>query len=290
MKNTNQMIGCCGLDCETCDARIATLTNDNVLREKTAALWTTLNGVTITPEMINCTGCRMEGAKTPFCNKLCPVHNCVREKGLDTCADCSQMGKCPTLGQIAANSPSVLENLKQLKQNNAPKMTVNDSEYTVIKLLGKGGYSYLVTDGTAQYVLKQIHHEPCEYYTFGDKLQSELRDYETLRNLGIPMPRLLAVDTPQERILKEYIAGATVAELLKEERIDPDWLTQVQAMCSLLYPAGLNIDYYPTNFVPCDGTLYYIDYECNTYMAEWDFAQWGVQYWTVQVPERAEET
>lgn len=34
MKNTNQLIGCCGLDCETCDARIATLTNDNVLREK----------------------------------------------------------------------------------------------------------------------------------------------------------------------------------------------------------------------------------------------------------------
>ena len=62
-------------------------------------------------------------------------------------------------------------------------MTVNDTEYTVLRLLGKGkgGYSYLVTDGEREYVLKQIHHEPCEYYTFGDKLQSELRDYETLR-------------------------------------------------------------------------------------------------------------
>ena len=27
----NQLIGCCGLDCEKCDARIATLTNDNAL-------------------------------------------------------------------------------------------------------------------------------------------------------------------------------------------------------------------------------------------------------------------
>lgn len=44
MKSTNQLIGCCGLDCEKCDARIATLTNDNALREKTAALWTKLNG------------------------------------------------------------------------------------------------------------------------------------------------------------------------------------------------------------------------------------------------------
>ena len=73
-------------------------------------------------------------------------------------------------------------------------LTVNDTKYTVLRLLGKGkgGYSYLVTDGRAQYVLKQIHHEPCDYYTFGDKLQSELRDYKTLRTLGIPMPELLA--------------------------------------------------------------------------------------------------
>ena len=42
MKNTNQLIGCCGLDCETCDARIATITNDNALREKTAAGMTLL--------------------------------------------------------------------------------------------------------------------------------------------------------------------------------------------------------------------------------------------------------
>ena len=109
-KHANQLIGCCGLDCKKCGARIATLTNDN------AALWTKLNGVTITPEMINCTGCRMEGPKTPFCDKLCPVHRCVREMGRDTCADCGQMDGCPTLGQIAVNSPFVLENLNRLRE------------------------------------------------------------------------------------------------------------------------------------------------------------------------------
>ena len=116
MESTNKLNGCCGLDCEKCDARIATITNDSALREKTAELWTKLNGVPITPDMISCTGCRIEGAKTPFCDKFCPVHNCVREKKLDTCADCEQTGGCPTLGQIAANSPFVLENLKRLRE------------------------------------------------------------------------------------------------------------------------------------------------------------------------------
>lgn len=63
------------------------------------------------------------------------------------------------------------------------KMKVNDKEYSVIKLLGKGkgGYSYLVSDGQCQYVLKQIHHEPCDYYQFGNKFGDEINDYEFLK-------------------------------------------------------------------------------------------------------------
>ena len=51
---------------------------------------------------------------------------------------------------------------------------VNEKSYTEIRLLGKGkgGYSYLVTDGTQEYVLKQIHHEPCTYYQFANKLEA----------------------------------------------------------------------------------------------------------------------
>ena len=88
-------------------------------------------------------------------------------------------------------------------------LTVNEKEYSVIQLLGKGkgGCSYLVSDGNSRYVLKQMPHEPCDYYTFGDKLGSELRDYQILTGIGLPLPKLLEVDTAQERILKEYIDG-----------------------------------------------------------------------------------
>lgn len=56
-----KFIAYCGIDCEKCDARAATRTNDNALREKVAKLWSELNGVEITSEMINCEGCRADG-------------------------------------------------------------------------------------------------------------------------------------------------------------------------------------------------------------------------------------
>lgn len=101
------------------------------------------------------------------------------------------------------------------------QITVNGRVLSIRRLLGKGkgGYSYLAADERGEYVVKQIHHEPCEYYQFGDKLAAEQRDYERLLSAGIPMPRLLDVDTENERILKEYIPGPTAAELIAENRL-----------------------------------------------------------------------
>lgn len=161
-------------------------------------------------------------------------------------------------------------------------MAVNQKIYTVIQLLGKGkgGYSYLATDGEKQVVLKQIHHEPCDYYQFGNKLESELKDYERLTRVGIRMPKLLEIDHDQERIVKEYIEGKTVYEMVLEDELPEECIRQMKEMCELLYPANINIDYFPTNFVLEQGMLYYIDYECNDYMDEWNFENWGIQYWS----------
>ena len=162
-------------------------------------------------------------------------------------------------------------------------MEVNHRDFQVLKQLGKGkgGYSYLVTDGDNRYVLKQIHHEPCDYYQFGNKMEAELRDYRRLQAVGIPMPRLLDADMENERILKEYVEGETVYTLICRNEMNPDFEAQVRKMCDALYPAGLNIDYFPTNFVARDGKLFYIDYGCNDYMEQWDFDHWGIRYWSV---------
>lgn len=165
-------------------------------------------------------------------------------------------------------------------------MTVNDKEFRKIKLLGKGkgGYSYLVTDGENQFVLKQIHHEPCSYYTFGDKIQAEINDYKRLSEIGIRIPKMLDVDVENERILKEYIEGDTVFDMVLNDIDVSDYIAQVRSMCELLYPANTNIDYFPTNFVVQNGTAFYIDFECNDYMEQWDFEHWGIKYWS-KTPE-----
>ena len=124
---------------------------------------------------------------------------------------------------------------------------------------GKGGYSYLATDGQNQYVLKQIHHEPCSYYSFGNKIEAEINDYKRLSDIGIRIPKMLAVDIENERILKEYIEGETIYELVKKDANVDLYIEQVKEMCKLLYPSGTNIDYFPTNFVVKDNLIYYID-------------------------------
>ena len=160
-------------------------------------------------------------------------------------------------------------------------LCVNNTEYQVISLLGKGkgGYSYLVQKENNLYVLKQIHHEPCDFYTFGNKLESEINDYNRLLATGINMPKLLEIDYENERILKEYIIGKTIMELGEENLIDPIHITLVQEMAQLVYKHNLNIDYYPTNFIYHNSKLYYIDYECNTYDSKWDLENWGIKYW-----------
>lgn len=106
------MIGYCGLDCEKCDAYIATINDDQALREKTANLWAELNNAPILPEHINCEGCRVDGVKTVYCNSLCGIRQCALKKGMATCGECSDIEKCQTVAMVISNDPDALKNLK----------------------------------------------------------------------------------------------------------------------------------------------------------------------------------
>ena len=109
----NEFIAYCGLDCEACEARLATVNNDAELRQRVAREWSELNGVEITPEMINCSGCRVPGVKTPYCDSLCPIRQCAIGKKIETCGSCLKMDSCEKLAMITGNNEDALRRLKE---------------------------------------------------------------------------------------------------------------------------------------------------------------------------------
>ncbi len=106
------MIGYCGIDCEKCDAYLATINNDDELRKKTAKLWGELNNAPIEPEMINCTGCRTNGVKTIFCSELCEIRKCAIDKKFETCGKCPEMKSCANVGEVLKNNSEAAQNLQ----------------------------------------------------------------------------------------------------------------------------------------------------------------------------------
>lgn len=114
-KDMRRNIAYCGLDCEQCDAYRATVGNDQVLRERTAKLWSELNNVEILPEQINCLGCRADGVKTVFCSNLCEIRKCAVKRSVETCGGCPDMEGCKTLAAVVSSNHSALKNLKAEK-------------------------------------------------------------------------------------------------------------------------------------------------------------------------------
>ena len=110
-----EYISYCGLNCETCNARLATIFNDDALREAVAALWSKLNDAEITPDMINCTGCRIPGAKTPYCDSVCPIRQCAVKKEMETCDSCPEMNSCLKVGAVLINNPDARRRLENVK-------------------------------------------------------------------------------------------------------------------------------------------------------------------------------
>jgi hypothetical protein len=109
-----KLISCCGLNCATCDARIATIKNDNKLREETAEKWKTMYQVAdISPEMINCTGCREEGVKLGHWSS-CQIRLCASDKGYKTCGECSDINTCNLISGVLKSVPEAITNLKNL--------------------------------------------------------------------------------------------------------------------------------------------------------------------------------
>jgi hypothetical protein len=95
-------LACCGLQCEGCPVFIATLKNDDALRQKTAREWTKLfadfmSKKELAVEDMNCQGCQSEnGCRFIGCQD-CIIRKCCEGKNFSTCAECAEYESCPMI-------------------------------------------------------------------------------------------------------------------------------------------------------------------------------------------------
>lgn len=107
----NEMIAYCGLNCQTCEAYIATIRDDDQLREEVAKKWSEYNNVSISKEMINCMGCKSDGVKTPFCDSMCDIRICAIERNCSSCGRCEKLDACSHIRMIIENNPEACNRL-----------------------------------------------------------------------------------------------------------------------------------------------------------------------------------
>lgn len=98
------MLACCGLDCEKCDAFLATKLDDDAKRAATAAAWSAMFKAEIPAAAINCTGCTGTGVKFHHCEHGCEIRRCALGKNLPNCAPCAEY-PCDRLTPIFGFDP-----------------------------------------------------------------------------------------------------------------------------------------------------------------------------------------
>ena len=107
------MIAYCGLDCSKCDAYLATIENDELKRKETAQKWSRMYKHDITPDQINCDGCKSEGDKFFHCHN-CEIRRCGTSKGVENCSVCENY-ICDTLAGFIKLAPEAGKALEKLR-------------------------------------------------------------------------------------------------------------------------------------------------------------------------------
>jgi TP53 regulating kinase and related kinases len=144
---------------------------------------------------------------------------------------------------------------------------------------GKSGDSYLINIHGQTFVKKVFvkgRHPMNPNY---DPFLVEKTSYEQLIKLGIKVPKVIEFNEEEQYLIKEYIEGKTLSEYIAFGQFLTPIYKQAYDQFMKLEQQGYTLDYFPTNFVLKNQTLYYIDFELNQYEEAWDFKHWGIYYW-----------
>jgi hypothetical protein len=114
-KPQQKQIAYCGLVCTDCGAYIATIKNDDTLRQAQAEKWARQYNIPIMKVSdVNCTGCDSKGVRMGHC-AVCQIRTCAKEKGLKNCGYCLNY-PCAQLEFVIKHYPVARERLDAIKQ------------------------------------------------------------------------------------------------------------------------------------------------------------------------------
>ena len=113
MSTDMSQIAYCGLNCAECPVYLATLSGYEYSKEKIAREWSKIYNTDISPDDINCIGCKSrEGIHFSHCYE-CSIRLCAEERSIATCADCAEF-PCIDLKEMFDLIPVAKKNLENL--------------------------------------------------------------------------------------------------------------------------------------------------------------------------------
>lgn len=132
-----EIIAMCGLDCGTCPAYSAHVTDDWGLREATAKEWSKSYGFECKPEMIDCVGCTVvEGVHIGHCFE-CAMRKCGLGRGVANCGVCDLFDGCAVIGEFLVKVPQAKANLEKVRASAKPKIKATPKRKAKPKLKAK---------------------------------------------------------------------------------------------------------------------------------------------------------
>lgn len=114
-EKAERIIGACGIVCSACPAYIATRSDDDALRAKTAKEWSAMFHADIKAADIDCDGCPSDGPRLFHHCFECGIRKCAREKKLANCAACPEYS-CKKLDEFLAMVPEARATLEELRK------------------------------------------------------------------------------------------------------------------------------------------------------------------------------
>lgn len=106
-------------------------------------------------------GCRVDGVKTPFCDRLCPIRQCALHHSVAHCGECAEMAHCDTLHRVTDNAPAdVLARLTDIDYTIRPE---RPEDYRAAEELTRDAFWNVYRPGCQEHYVLHCYRQRPEF-------------------------------------------------------------------------------------------------------------------------------